>query len=60
MGIIYDSSDNHPFSYFSTIKGLLDYLTPLVPLSFKGEGDKIKRGALPLLNAFIKGKRGRK
>jgi hypothetical protein len=38
MGIIYDSSDNPPFSYFSTIKGLLNYLTPLLPLSFKGDG----------------------
>jgi len=26
-------------------------LTPLIPLSFKGEGEEIERGAKPLLDA---------
>jgi len=33
------------------ISRLSIYLTPLIPLSFKGEGDILKRGASPLLNA---------
>jgi hypothetical protein len=33
------------------IKGVIVYLTPLVPLSFKGEGEFYKRGALPPLNS---------
>jgi len=31
--------------------GLFIYLTPLIPLSFKGEGERYRRGASPLLNA---------
>jgi len=27
------------------------YLTPFIPLSFKGEGEVLKRGAMPLLNS---------
>jgi len=27
------------------------YLAPFIPLSFKGEGEDIKRGATPLLNS---------
>ncbi len=34
------------------------YLTPFIPLSFKGEGeDRLKRGAKPLLNTPIRGKK---
>ena len=31
------------------------YLTPCVPLSFKGEGGKLKRGAKPLLDSLDRG-----
>jgi hypothetical protein len=35
--------------------GLFIYLTPSVPLSFKGEGeDNFRRGAKPLLNSLNK------
>jgi len=30
-------------AYFSIIKRLFIYLTPLIPLSFKGEGEDIKK-----------------
>ena len=29
------------------------YLTPLIPLSFKGEGEDFKRGTKPLLDSFM-------
>jgi len=31
---------------------LMSYLTPLIPLSFKGEGEGKKEGLAPLLNAL--------
>jgi hypothetical protein len=35
-----------------SIRGLLIYLTPFIPLSFKGEGEREKEGGFaPLLDA---------
>jgi len=31
------------------------YLTPLIPLSFKGEGERKKEGLAPLLDALVSG-----
>ena len=43
------------FAYFSIIKGLFIYLTPLIPLSFKGEGEGNKKeGLTPLLDTMMR------
>jgi hypothetical protein len=34
------------------IKYLYYYLTPFIPLSFKGEGKSFRRGASPLLDTY--------
>jgi len=34
------------------VRLIVFYLTPLVPLSFKGEGEDKRRGALPLLDSL--------
>jgi len=34
---------------------LFIYLTPFIPLSFKGEGEEMEEGLAPLLNALSAG-----